>query len=184
MSKFRAMALKVKDGSPLPFASTSSITLEEQSSTSPSKSKIYIESDPVKMRDPPCSIDEGRPSPVPSDYVKMEEEDPMPKQMEHSPISEDPLPTKSDPSASTSPSTSPKPESTPPTQRKPLKKGPQLIGHLSIAREEAMRTFVEMQENQYQYSTLGRSREALESMTCECPPDGSGEYTTFPGRWS
>jgi hypothetical protein len=178
------MALKVKDNSPSPFASTSFITLEEQSSTSPSKSKMYIESDPVKMRDPPCSIDEGRPSPVPSDYVKMEEEDPIPKHMEHSPISEDPLPTKSDPSASTSPSTSPKPESTPPTPRKPLKKGPQLIGHLPIAREEAMRTFVEMQENQYQYSTLGRSREALESMTCECPLNGSGEYTAFPGRWS
>jgi hypothetical protein len=47
-----------------------------------------------------------------------------------------------------------------------------------------MRTFVEIQENQYQYSTLGRSREALESMTCECPPNRSGEYTTFPGRRS
>ncbi|KAI9508050.1 hypothetical protein F5148DRAFT_1303778, partial [Russula earlei] len=69
-------------------------------------------------------------------------------------------------------STSPKPESTPPAQRKPLKKGPQLIGHLPNAREEAMRNFIEIQENQYQYSTLGRSREALESMTCECPPNG------------
>jgi hypothetical protein len=38
-----------------------------------------------------------------------------------------------------------------------------------------MRTFLEIQENHYQYSTLGRSREALESMTCECPPSGSGE---------
>ncbi|KAF8487420.1 hypothetical protein DFH94DRAFT_641821 [Russula ochroleuca] len=40
-----------------------------------------------------------------------------------------------------------------------------------------MKTFIEIQENQYQYSTLGRSREALESMTCECPPSGFGEFT-------
>lgn len=181
MSKFRVMALKVEDGGPLPVASTSSITLEDRSSTPPSK--IYVKSDPVEMRDHPVSMDEGRPSPVPSDNVKMEEEDPIPQNMDRSPFPEDPLPTKFEPSTSTSPSTSPKPESTPPTPRKPLKKGPQLIAHLQIATEEAMRTFIEIRENQYQYSTLGRSREALESMECECPPNGFGESTTFIVHW-
>jgi hypothetical protein len=173
MSKFRAMALKVENGSPSPFASTSSITLEDHSSTSPSK--LYVETDPIKMRDQPVASDEGKSYPAPADDAKMEEEDPTPNYMPRSPSPDDPPPTRSQPGSSTSPSTSPKPESTPPAQRKPLKKGPQLIAHLPIAREEAMRTFVEIQENHYQYSTLGRSREALESMTCECPPNGSGE---------
>jgi histone-lysine N-methyltransferase SETD2 len=101
----------------------------------------------------------------------MEDEDQIPKNEEHSPDIGDPLPTKSEPSTSTSP----KPESTPPASKKPLKKGPQLIGNLPVATEEAMKTFLEIRENHYQYSTLGRSREALESMTCECPPSGSGE---------
>jgi hypothetical protein len=173
MSKFRAMALKVEDGSPSPLASTSSITLEDHPSTSPSK--VYVDSDLVKMCDYPISTHEVRPSPVPSDDVKME--DSVRRDMKHSPNAKDFIPTKTEPSASTSSSTSPKPESTPPAQRKPLRKGPQLIGNLPAAREEAMKTFIEIQENQYQYSTLGRSREALESMTCECPPSGFGEFT-------
>ncbi|PCH43100.1 SET domain-containing protein [Wolfiporia cocos MD-104 SS10] len=48
------------------------------------------------------------------------------------------------------------------------KSDPQLIGHLPRAEEAAQRTFIEIPENHYQYSTLGRSREALESMTCDC----------------
>jgi histone-lysine N-methyltransferase SETD2 len=167
------MALKVEDASPSPLASTSSITLEDHPSSSPSKA--YLESDLVKMCDYPVSVDKVRPSPAPSDDVKMEDQ--APRNMKRSPNAEDFIPTRSEPSASTSSSTSPKPESTPPTPRKPLKKGPQLIGELSVGREEAMRTFIEIQENQYQYSTLGRSREALESMTCECPLNGSGEFT-------
>jgi hypothetical protein len=174
MSKFRAIALKVEDGSPSPLASTSSITLEDHPSTSPSK--VYVDSDLVKMCDQPISVDEVRPSLVPSDDVKME--DSVRRDMKHSPNAEDFIPTKSEPSASSS-STSPKPESTPPAQRKPLRKGPQLIGNLPAAREEAMKTFIQIQENQYQYSTLGRSREALESMTCECPPSGFGESPPF-----
>lgn len=59
---------------------------------------------------------------------------------------------------------------------KPERKGPQLIGHLPRAEEAAFRTFVEIQDNHYQYGTLGRSREALESMTCECQFD--------PGKYS
>jgi hypothetical protein len=166
------MALKVEDGSPSPLASTSSITLEDHLSTSPSK--VYVESDLVKMCDLPVCVDEERPSPAPSDDVKMEDQ--VPRDIKRSPNAEDFVPIKSEPSTSTSSSTSPKPESTPPALKKPLKKGRQLIGNLPIAREEAIRTFIEIQENQYQYSTLGRSREALESMTCECPPNGFGEF--------
>lgn len=44
----------------------------------------------------------------------------------------------------------------------------QLIGDLPIARDEALATFNEILENNYQYKTLGRSREAFESMTCDC----------------
>jgi histone-lysine N-methyltransferase SETD2 len=51
---------------------------------------------------------------------------------------------------------------------KPIRKGPQLIGDLPCAEAEAQRTFMELPGNQYQYGTLGRSREALESMTCDC----------------
>lgn len=46
--------------------------------------------------------------------------------------------------------------------------GPQLIGDLPLARNEALASFREISENNYQYKTLGRSREALESMTCDC----------------
>ncbi len=38
----------------------------------------------------------------------------------------------------------------------------QLIGDLPIAREEAVRTFNEIYDNNYQYKTLGRSREVRE----------------------
>jgi histone-lysine N-methyltransferase SETD2 len=44
----------------------------------------------------------------------------------------------------------------------------QLIGGLPIARQEALVSFNEISENNYQYKTLGRSRELLESMTCDC----------------
>jgi hypothetical protein len=54
---------------------------------------------------------------------------------------------------------------TPPPVTKP---GPQLIGHLPRAEEQALKTFAEIPANLYQYGTLGRSREALESMTCDC----------------
>ena len=48
------------------------------------------------------------------------------------------------------------------------KPGPQLIGHLPRAEAQALATFEQLGDNRYQYSTLGRSREALESMTCDC----------------
>lgn len=81
--------------------------------------------------------------------------------------------------ASPSDSQSLKSESTtppPPPSRSPSKStangakkpGPQLIGHLDRAERDAMLVFEELQGNHYQYSTLGRSREAHESMTCDC----------------
>ena len=71
--------------------------------------------------------------------------------------------------ASASTSEPPKSRSeTPAPAAKKVKPGPQLIGHLPRAEEEAMKTFVELPDNFYQYQTLGRSREALESMTCDC----------------
>ncbi|KAI0354309.1 SET domain-containing protein [Trametes cingulata] len=64
------------------------------------------------------------------------------------------------------------PSATPPipskSKGKPPKAPVQLIGHLPRAEEEALKTFTEIPENHYQYGTLGKSREALESMTCDC----------------
>jgi [histone H3]-lysine36 N-trimethyltransferase len=54
------------------------------------------------------------------------------------------------------------------SKNKPTKKEPQLIGDLPRAEEDAMKTFSEIPENHYQYGTLGRSREVMESMTCDC----------------
>lgn len=73
-----------------------------------------------------------------------------------------------------------KPEPSPPPKREPsesstpapnvkLKRsGPLLIGDLPLAEQQARATFTEIADNHYQYSTLGRSREALEGMTCDC----------------
>ena len=62
-----------------------------------------------------------------------------------------------------------RPSATPPvSSRGKPKTEPQLIGHLPRAEDAAMRNFVQLEQNHYQYGTLGRSREALESMTCEC----------------
>ncbi|KAF7324844.1 Histone methyltransferase [Mycena kentingensis (nom. inval.)] len=44
----------------------------------------------------------------------------------------------------------------------------QLIGDLPIARDAALATFTELGANNYQNKSLGRSREALEGMSCEC----------------
>ena len=177
MSKFRTMTLKSEHEYPSPLASTSSITLEDPLSRSPSTVKVegvinnnHIEGDPVNPRRPS--------SPVPDSRTFMNDDDNYDQPKPEYP----PLTLKSEPrtsSTSTSASASPRTGSTTPSvsvpTTKPLKKkGPQLIGELPIATEEAMKTFVQIEENHYQYSTLGRSREALESMTCECPPNGRG----------
>lgn len=43
-----------------------------------------------------------------------------------------------------------------------------LIGDLPRAEEAALKTFEALVDNHYQYSTLGRSREVLEGMACDC----------------
>jgi len=44
----------------------------------------------------------------------------------------------------------------------------QFIGDLPVSRDEALKTFSEISENNYQYKTLGRCKELSESMTCDC----------------
>lgn len=63
------------------------------------------------------------------------------------------------------------------------KKEPQLIGYLPRAEPAALKTFIEIPENHYQYQSLGRSREAGESMTCDCQYEhgqSRGRLTLFP----
>nr|GAT56044.1 histone methyltransferase [Mycena chlorophos] len=77
-------------------------------------------------------------------------------------------------SRSKSASTAQSRSTTPPvasTSRSSKKKAPmpvQLIGDLPIARDAALATFTEIAANTYQNKSLGRSREALEGMSCEC----------------
>ncbi|KAJ3981617.1 hypothetical protein F5890DRAFT_1534512 [Lentinula detonsa] len=66
------------------------------------------------------------------------------------------------------------PPSAPPTNsRKQSAAGAaiQFIGHLPIAREDALKTFTKILDNCYQYKSLGRVRELEESMTCDCTFD-------------
>ncbi|KDQ55897.1 hypothetical protein JAAARDRAFT_132908 [Jaapia argillacea MUCL 33604] len=71
------------------------------------------------------------------------------------------------------------PRSTP-TEAKPRAQpsGPQLVGHLPRAEEQAYRSFTEIAENHYQYGTLGKSREALESMLCDCQYEHGVDHPT------
>ncbi|KAF8578887.1 SET domain-containing protein [Ramaria rubella] len=55
-----------------------------------------------------------------------------------------------------------------PSTPTPRPSGPQLIGHLPRAEDAAMKTFSKLSDNAYQYKTLGRSRQAEESLTCDC----------------
>ncbi|KAF9553862.1 SET domain-containing protein [Agrocybe pediades] len=86
-------------------------------------------------------------------------------------------------------STSKSPTPPPPTTTKASKKAPkapvQLIADLPIARDEAVKTFREIADNNYQYKSLGRSREILESMTCDCvdsEDDACGPYSDCINR--
>jgi histone-lysine N-methyltransferase SETD2 len=89
------------------------------------------------------------------------------------------LPSKLEAYASPKDSESPA-SSTPPVSGKRKTKsapeGPQLIADLPRAESDALATFTEIEVNHYQYGTLGRSREALESMLCDC----QYEHGTFP----
>ncbi|KAI0651187.1 hypothetical protein C8Q79DRAFT_932041 [Trametes meyenii] len=118
---------------------------------------LLFESDPVKEK----SMD--------TDFVKEEsvKEEEMVDSFGSVAVKED----STEPDTSRSVSVEAKPENAPPKSKsktKPPKAPVQLIGHLPRAEDEAMKNFTEIPGNHYQYSTLGKSREALESMTCDC----------------
>ncbi|KAL1745307.1 hypothetical protein HDZ31DRAFT_36672 [Schizophyllum fasciatum] len=70
--------------------------------------------------------------------------------------------------ASSKGSATPPPQAQPKKGKKATPNPPQFIGHLPVAREEALRTFRQIPENWYQYAKLGKSREAMEGSTCDC----------------
>ncbi|KAG6811739.1 hypothetical protein H0H92_006004 [Tricholoma furcatifolium] len=81
-------------------------------------------------------------------------------------LSPSPTPPPSTADGTDSMSSTPPPSATPVTTgKKAQASAVLLIGDLPIAREPALATFNEIVANNYQYKTLGRSREALESMT-------------------
>lgn len=116
--------------------------------------------------------------PAPIKLENIWEEDAAMEGQEGAGVREDMASSSRSTSTDVKPSLSPSPEDTPRTSATPpvvskskgkaAKFEPQLIGDLPRAEEAAMRTFVELQENAYQYGTLGRSREGGESMTCDC----------------
>jgi histone-lysine N-methyltransferase SETD2 len=55
-----------------------------------------------------------------------------------------------------------------PSTPNPRLSGPQFIGHLPRAEDTAMKTFIELSDNIYQYKTLGLSRQTEEGLTCDC----------------
>ncbi|KAF7297264.1 Histone methyltransferase [Mycena indigotica] len=71
-------------------------------------------------------------------------------------------------SKTTSRSTTPPPASASRGSKRKVALPVQLIADLPIARDDALDTFTEIQANTYQNKSLGRSREALEGMSCEC----------------
>lgn len=67
--------------------------------------------------------------------------------------------------ASRSPSPSPTPQ---PRRGNSTKHAIQFIGDLPVAREDALRTFTQLESNCYQNKSIGKNTEMMESMTCEC----------------
>ncbi|KAF8064009.1 histone methyltransferase [Lyophyllum atratum] len=141
----------------------------------------------MKAEEPPKKEERMSPLVLSTDNVQLEpkaEHEPSPSQ---SPTLNDT--ESSSPKFKLSPTPTPPPSttngtasmsSTPPPAPLPTaasKKGQaaavQLIGDLPIARAAAMATFNEIPENNYQFKSLGRSREALESMTCDCTFDAT-----------
>ncbi|KAF6750904.1 histone-lysine N-methyltransferase [Ephemerocybe angulata] len=91
-------------------------------------------------------------------------------------------------SSSSSKKPSPSPAATPLPSTKPSKPpapGPQLIGDLPIAREDALDTFNEITYNNYQNKSIGKSKEMFESMTCDCVYEhGVDDEDVACGPWS
>ena len=79
--------------------------------------------------------------------------------------------------------TSTKEESTTPAPSTPTPRpsGPQLISHLPRAEEEARKTFIELDDNVYQYKTLGLSKQAEEGFTCDCTYEIGSQLQSLSG---
>uniref|UniRef100_D8QG04 Histone-lysine N-methyltransferase, H3 lysine-36 specific n=1 Tax=Schizophyllum commune (strain H4-8 / FGSC 9210) TaxID=578458 RepID=D8QG04_SCHCM len=80
--------------------------------------------------------------------------------------------------ASSKASATPPPQAQPKKGKKATPNPPQFIGHLPVAREDALRTFRQIPENWYQYAKLGKSREAMEGSTCDCEYE-EGEHAAL-----
>ncbi|KAF8549008.1 hypothetical protein OG21DRAFT_1500664 [Imleria badia] len=124
------------------------------------------------MSEPPSQRQSPSIPPLLTHDIKWEDEQVLPPKLEDL---DDVKPPPETPSVKTEPSPPPlikrekSESSTPaPANGRPRRAGPQLIGDLPLAEEAARATFTELPANHYQYNTLGRSREALESMTCDC----------------
>lgn len=117
---------------------------------------------------------------------------PKPEEVKHEeikPEEQEPQLPPDAPSESVKPESSPPPKressetSTPAPNNRHRRTGPQLIADLPLAEGEARATFTEIADNHYQYSTLGRSREALEGMTCDCQYEpGAGDPSDACGH--
>ncbi|KAJ7730702.1 histone methyltransferase [Mycena maculata] len=119
-------------------------------------------------------------SPSPSSSVETKSDSAVKTESQSAPTLTDDssMPPPDDESASSSTSC-PRSPSRSPTPALPIRKpsaatkkkvGPprQLIGDLPVARDDALATFNELAENNYQNKSIGLSREAMEGMTCEC----------------
>ncbi|KAH7920227.1 hypothetical protein BV22DRAFT_1040094 [Leucogyrophana mollusca] len=104
----------------------------------------------------------------PSVVTPLHDEDARPEAHDALPPADAPAPAKPDPPPTLKRESSASSTPAPSAQPKPRPPGPQLIGDLPRAEKDALATFAEIPANHYQYSTLGRSGEALESMTCDC----------------
>jgi histone-lysine N-methyltransferase SETD2 len=146
---------------------------KEEPSTATSSPTITISTAMDIQSDPYVKI-EGNDSPSQSPTVVTD------VSAQNFKLSPSPTPSTTD-AAAESESSSP-PLATPyKTPRKGSKLPVQLISDLSIAREAAVSSFTEIYDNNYQYKSLGRSREVLESMTCDCTYEHGS--SSFPLRF-
>ncbi|RDB23612.1 Histone-lysine N-methyltransferase, H3 lysine-36 specific [Hypsizygus marmoreus] len=144
---------------PLPLGTMSEIVKHEEL-----KKEERLSPFSVDIKTETKAEDKASPSMSPT----LNDNDMSPQKFKLSPSPTPPPPTAS---GTASMSSTPPPNGPPPpanNKKKAQASVVQLIGNLPIAREDALATFNEILENNYQYKTLGRSREVLESMTCDC----------------
>ncbi|KAG6866333.1 hypothetical protein C0991_005800 [Blastosporella zonata] len=162
----------------------SSGTLDHLKMEGPKQEPLSPLSAPTGIKIEPKTEDEPSPSQSPT---LNDELSPLQKFK----LSPSPTPPPSTTNGTASMSSTPPPVGIPlTTSKKAQASAVQLIGDLCIAREAAIATFNEIEANSYQYKSLGRSREALESMTCDCtfdpanddPDDACGHHSDCINR--